>query len=179
MYDPFAPPPVPGQMQTTAVSAPSGVLSPNNALAPTQGPQRPGGPGFGGPMGRYMGGLQLPADMTAQDFLSQMQGLDWHSLKQGYHGDVRDWRQGGMTGDRPTMQNEFAQYFGGTYGAPSGVSPMPPSQLPVDPPMMTPGGGGIGAQGPNTHFPLNPGAPSPPSNDWRTMRAPKPSSYGI
>lgn len=148
MYDPFAQPPlppVPGTVQTMATPSPmppvAAPLAPNNALAFAGGRQG----GMGGRFGRMLGGLQLPANMTAQDFLTQMQDLDWRSLRQGFHGDVRDWRQGGMSGARPTMQDQFAQYFGGTYGAPGAVA--------------TPGGGATGA-------PLQ-GAAAP--YDWRSL----------
>jgi hypothetical protein len=95
-------------------------------------------------------------------------------IEQGFWDQMDQWRTS-LSGARQQYHMQQAPNW-----RPNNIiTPMPPTQLPVDPPMMTPGGGGTGApvQGPNTQFPLNPGASGPPSNDWRHMRAPKPN-YG-
>lgn len=195
-YDPFDP-------NASAVPTAT-PLAANNALAPAVAPSgngsnlpRPNMPpvngnfgggfrnayggfgGFMGPgmfnrMGGFLNGLQLPADMTANDLLGKLQGLDWRSLMQGYRSDMQDYRQNG--GQRPTFQSEFADYLGGTYGSPApvtadgntgivppamGGSPVPPVTLPTGDgsPVMTPGGGGTGAPLQGGNVGMVPGIP--------------------
>ena len=103
------------------------------------------GHGGFGLMGGMLNGLQLPADMSAQDFLSQLQGMNFRDTLHGYFGDVRDWRQGGMNGDRPT----WGGYMSSLFTSPASAAPADPNNALA--PAMPP------ATAPIATMPINPG----------------------
>lgn len=152
MYDPFAPPPAPGQMAITSAPAvtnvapvpvasgapadPFGGVAPSNAIAQLYPNAQP----------TSMPGVQAGGWRGRQDWRGHFGG-DWMKARQDWRSMIRDWRQDrprfgqdGLQGfqdwraQRPDFQT-FMQNYGQAATMPAqGIAVGEPAPLPVVPP---------------------------------------------